>query len=66
MRNLIPIEETVIMIVIRKNELLEESYNHFPLSNYFSFDISPYTSMVKFDSTESSQRNNSHYALHML
>ncbi len=40
------------MIVIRKNELLEEYYNHLPLSDYFGFDIRPYTSIVKFDSAE--------------
>ena len=41
------------MIVINEREALEEYYNHFPLSDYFSFDIHPYTSIVKFDSTES-------------
>lgn len=41
------------MIVIDKREQLEESSHHFPLSDYFSFDISPYTSIVKFDSGES-------------
>ena len=41
------------MIVIDEREKLEKSYNHFPLSGYFSFDIHPYTSIVKFDSTES-------------
>lgn len=40
------------MNVIRQNELLKEYYNHFPLSDYFSFDICPYTSIVKFDSAE--------------
>ena len=40
------------MIVIRKNELLAEYYHHFPLSDYFSFNIRPYTSIVKFDSAE--------------
>lgn len=40
------------MIVIRQNELLEEYYNHYPLSDYFGFDIRPYTSIVKFDSAE--------------
>lgn len=41
------------MIVINESELLEEYYNHFPLSDYFSFDICPYTSIVKFASAES-------------
>lgn len=41
------------MIVINERDLLEEYYNHFPLSDYFSFDIRPYTSIVKFGSTES-------------
>lgn len=41
------------MIMISENEVLEEYYNHFPLSDYFSFDIRPYTSIVKFDSAES-------------
>lgn len=35
-----------------KQEAFEDYYNHFPLSDYFSFDIRPYTSTVKFDSTE--------------
>ena len=41
------------MIVINEKEAFEKYYNHFPLSDYFSFDIRPYTSIVKFDSTES-------------
>ena len=41
------------MITINDNKRLEEYYNQFPLSDYFSFDIDPYTSIVKFDSTES-------------
>lgn len=40
------------MILIHQKQLLEEYYNQFPLSDYFSFDISPYTSIVKFDSGE--------------
>ncbi len=40
------------MIVINEMEVLTEYYNHFSLSDYFSFDIHPYTSIVKFDSTE--------------
>lgn len=41
------------MDVIKKSVLSEESYGHFPLSDHFSFDICPYTSIVRFDSTES-------------
>ena len=41
------------MIVINEREVLEGYYNDFPLSDYFSFDIHPYTSIVKFDSAES-------------
>ena len=41
------------MITINDNKRLEEYYNQFPLSDYFSFDVYPYTSIVKFDSTES-------------
>ena len=41
------------MTEINEVEVLEEYYNHFPLSDYFSFDIRPYTSIVKFDSMES-------------
>lgn len=40
------------MIATHQNELLEEYYNHFPLSDYFGFDIRPYTSIAKFDSAE--------------
>lgn len=35
------------MIVIHKTKLLEEYYNHFPLSGYFSFDLCPYTILVQ-------------------
>lgn len=41
------------MIVINEREALEKYDNQFPLSDYFSFDIRPYTSIVTFDSTES-------------
>lgn len=53
MRNLTLFERTAIMIVIKEREVLEEYENQFPLSDYFSFDIRPYTSIVTFDSTES-------------
>ncbi len=41
------------MIVIKDRKVLEEYYDQFPLADYFSFDIRPYTSIVTFDSTES-------------
>lgn len=40
------------MKVIRKKEIVEEYISQFPLSDYFSFDVSPYMSIVKFDSME--------------
>lgn len=40
------------MTVMNEYEILEEYYNHFPLSDYFSFDIRPYISIIKFDSAE--------------
>lgn len=46
-------EGTIAMNVINDNVLLEEYHNRFSLSVYFSFDICPYTSIVKFDSGES-------------
>lgn len=52
MRNLTLFERNAVMITINDNKRLEEYYNQFPLSDYFSFDIDPYTSIVKFDSTE--------------
>lgn len=41
------------MIVIKEREVLEEYDDQYPMSDYFGFDIRPYTSIVKFDSTES-------------
>lgn len=41
------------MIVINESETLEKYYDQYPLSDYFSFDIHPYTSIVIFDSAES-------------
>lgn len=41
------------MTVINERETSEEYGKHFSLADYFSFDIRPYTSIVKFDSTES-------------
>lgn len=32
--------------------IMEDYYNHFPLSDYFSFDIRPFTSIMQFDSGE--------------
>ena len=40
------------MKIIDEYGTLEDYYNHFSLSDYFSFDIRPYTSVVKFDSKE--------------
>lgn len=40
------------MIVISEKGALEKSDHPFPLSDFFSFDLRPYTSIVKFDSTE--------------
>lgn len=40
------------MNIVHQHELLEEYYNHFPLSEYFGFDICPYTSIVKFNGAE--------------
>lgn len=52
MRNLTLFEGIAVMTTIDKKEALEEYYDHFPLSDYFGFDIRPYTSIVRFDSTE--------------
>lgn len=41
------------MIVINETEVLEKYDNQFSLSDYFSFDIRPYISIVTFDSIES-------------
>ncbi|MCD7891984.1 MAG: transcriptional regulator YeiL [Ruminococcus sp.] len=40
------------MKIIKKDNLLKNYYNHFPLSDFFVFDIRPYTTMVQFDSEE--------------
>ncbi len=40
------------MIRIDRQETIEEYYNHFTLSDYFDFDICPYTSLIKFDTEE--------------
>ncbi len=40
------------MITITDSGITEEYYNHFSLSDYFSFDIRPYTSVIQFDSGE--------------
>lgn len=40
------------MVTISDYELMKDYYNHFPLSDYFSFDICPYTSIMRFDSEE--------------
>lgn len=40
------------MNVIQDKKIIEEYVSRFPLSDYFSFDVWPYTSIVKFDSME--------------
>lgn len=40
------------MITIGEQEILEDYYQRFPLSDYFSFNIVPYISVIKFDSEE--------------
>ena len=40
------------MIYLQNPDITEGYYNRFPLSDYFSFDISPYISVVKFESEE--------------
>lgn len=40
------------MKTINDDRKTEDYYNHFPLSDYFSFDIRPYISIVQFDSEE--------------
>lgn len=55
MRNLISLTRRHDMV--RINEGVDEYYNSFPLSDYFSFDIHPCTSIVRFDSD---------YAMHLL
>lgn len=53
MRNLMLFTERVAtLITIKEHGTLEDYYNHFPLTDYFSFDICPYTSIVKFESNE--------------
>lgn len=35
-----------------QRKLIEEYYNHFPLTDFFGFDIVPYVSIVQFESDE--------------
>ena len=37
--------------IVQQN-LIDEYYNHFPLTDYFNFDIRPYVSIVQFESDE--------------
>lgn len=37
--------------IVQQN-LIDEYYNHFPLIDYFNFDIRPYVSIVQFESDE--------------
>ncbi|MBO5094332.1 MAG: transcriptional regulator YeiL [Lachnospiraceae bacterium] len=41
------------MVTINDCGIMEDYYNHFPLSDYFGFDIHPYISIIQFDSEES-------------
>ncbi len=52
MRNLILFSRGVYMNTINNLSFAEEYYNPFPLTDFFSFDVKPYTSVVKFDSDE--------------
>lgn len=40
------------MLIIDDRKKAEDYYNQFPLSDYFSFDIRPHTSIMQFDSEE--------------
>lgn len=40
------------MKTITQQELLERYYNYFPLADFFSFNITPYVSVVRFESEE--------------
>lgn len=40
------------MITITDRGQIDDIYHHFPLSDYFGFDIRPYTSIVQFDMEE--------------
>ena len=42
----------IMMNKITQQELLEEYDKYFPLSDFFSFDITPYVSLVRFESEE--------------
>jgi len=35
-----------------KQDFVKEYYNHFPLTDFFNFDITPYVSIVRFESDE--------------
>ena len=52
MRNLTLSERTMAMKILHNSDRLNEYYNHFPLPDFFSFDIQPYTSVVEFESEE--------------
>ena len=56
------------MINIKECEVLDDYYNHFPLSHYFGFDIRPYTSVVKFESNECiyQERENPDYLYYLI
>lgn len=40
------------MIKIENKTQVEEYYNHFPLVDYFGFDIKPFTKTIQFENDE--------------
>ncbi|MDD3794777.1 MAG: transcriptional regulator YeiL [Lachnospiraceae bacterium] len=53
---------------IKNIEILEGYYNHFPLTDYFDFDIQPYISILKFESDETilHEGNNPPFLLYLI
>lgn len=51
----------------KKSDLINEYWNHFPLNDYFSFDIAPYTKIVEFEPDEVILNNgvSPHYLLYL-
>lgn len=39
-------------MIIIEDKMQEEYYNHFPLMDYFGFDVRPYTKIVQFETDE--------------
>ena len=46
------LQKGIFMKKIVQQNLIDEYYNHFPLTDYFNFDIRPYVSIVQFESDE--------------